>query len=417
MNNIRCVGPVRFTGRTRLGQDLRTCVAAGRRFGWAGVQCHRPDPQQCQSTCPVVFCPPAQDLGDQNPMPRLPTHRQRATSAPARLIDVAARAGVSRATASKVLLGTGGPNTRVSDDTAQRVRSAAARLGYHPNRIAQQLKGARSGLLGLVIGFGSSAVLNDRVIQFERIACERGYRLFPGHAHGDSQRAAEYIQDLLSRGIEALIAVHFGPHHLDHLLQTQPACPVVFQCQVPVPGHPYVLLDRAAGIAAAVHHLAQRGRERIGILSHDAGPAVEPRLQGYCRAHAQLGRKVDRRLQWLNVAPYPQQTNYNRVIDELILDAGADAVLANNDLAGVLLLKALRRRGLRVPEDVAVVGFDNLDVAAAAEPELTSIDQCNIEVASRTIDYALQLAQGADPAALPPVLVQPELVVRASSGG
>lgn len=331
-----------------------------------------------------------------------------------RLLDVAEAAGVSKATAAKVLLGTGGKNTRVSENVARQVREAAAELDYRPNQTARQLAGIRSQTLGLLIHHGNSPIVAERVFMMEEIASYAGYRMMIAHAHASEERVRRYLADFSSRGIDGIIALNFEAGDTSLCEEMRSGPPVVFQSTRPVDGPRFgwVRLDRAAGIRMAMDHLVtERNRRQLGIVlnSHTTAYDIE-RLDGFRR-----GLAVHRLpLRGERILAMDAVFDYSAVIRRLVDEQKVDAIIAASDLIAVALIKQLKAAGLRVPEDVAVTGFDNRESAAAID--LTTIDQENKLVAEATIDLVVKLIeQGPLESSRREIVVSPRLVVRATT--
>lgn len=342
----------------------------------------------------------------------------------ARLVDVARKAKVSHATVAAALSGTGG-NTRISPETRQRIQRAAAELQYRPNPHAQQLRGVRSDVIGLIIGTDNAQVNFDRMAELERIGFERGHRFIIGLGRAEDQQATivKYARDFQMRSVAGMIWLHQSPRpsavdaasfaSLRH---------AVFLDRPLVEGAAAVRVDYADGIRQAVRHLVQRGRRRIGMALHtldqtrDWTPMTD-RLRGYREELSAQGFNLNEQLVWASEGPaMPSDEDIEHAVRVLVQGQQADAILANNDIWAVRLIKALKRHGQRVPEDVAVVGFDNLSLATACDPELTTIDQRHEEFAIAVMDlFREQLEAKRAGAAGRVVTIQPRLVVRASA--
>lgn len=336
---------------------------------------------------------------------------------PVRLVDVAASAGVSRAAASKVLLGTGGPNTRVAEDTRKRIQRVAEQLGFRPNQIAQQLKGKRTQILGVIVGYGKASNLLYRLIDIEEFAYDRGYRVILGSANGDARRAAAHLNDFMGKGVDGVIALHVPQTFGDELFEQLRQCRhVVHQSMFSVSGGCCVMLDRAAGVADAVRHLADTGRRRIALALPGAkgDPSTLAKIQGYEAGLLACSLPHDPNLCSTDQAF--EAFDESGIVDELVARHHADAIIASNDKMAIRLIRTLKRQGFRVPQDVAIVGFDNAEVAALYDPSITSVDQCNDIVARATVDLLAQSI--ADDVPLRPEqsrVVKPKLVVREST--
>jgi len=338
---------------------------------------------------------------------------------PIRLQDVAQAAGVSRSTAAKVLLGTGGANTRVADATAERIRRTARKLNFRPNPIARQLSGIRSKTLGLIQDHGFSYITAHRIYLIEKNACDRGYRLMMGHAHANPRRIDEYIQDFTGRGVEGIIAIGFSPEAVERFWNARlRTCPVVFHGVVPVDipsdeAAANVMLDRASAIRQSVRHLVERGRRRIMLVVQEPDhPLMTERLRGYRQGLADAGMAFEPAL--VPAAMSHEVHALNRILESTILPANPDAIIMPGDSWAVEFIRQAPRLGVRVPQDIAIVGFDNSEAAAALD--LTSIDQENEKVAAMAVNMLLEMI---DHGPLPPdrrnVWIEPRLVVRDST--
>jgi DNA-binding LacI/PurR family transcriptional regulator len=337
-----------------------------------------------------------------------------------RLLDVAQAAGVSRVAAAHVLNGAGTASVRVSDTTRKRVEAVARKLGYRPNRAAQQLRGVPSGLVGVI--FDSQWPTNlQRLSALERAGIERGLRFIVGQVHGDARLSARYLDDFQDRGVEAILCI--VDLRRDYLAEIRP----LFQGRTNVVFHGRALaeeglcvrVDTADGIRQSIAHLADRGRKRIGLLmSHSGDEFMTYRQAGYAAEFAARGLAIDERLIWSaeSESGLPDPATLDRAIDELIVAQKADAVIAADDVWAVRLIQRLKARGLRVPDDVAVIGYDNLDLATVIEPPLTTVDQRHAAYCEAAIDLLLKVTQHEEVAPEDRTrVIRPELVVREST--
>ncbi|MFA5204187.1 MAG: LacI family DNA-binding transcriptional regulator [Lentisphaeria bacterium] len=351
-----------------------------------------------------------------------------------RLVDLARRAGVTPSVVSAVLGGRAGngPGTgtvRVGAETATRIRALAARLGYRPDAAAQALKGRASTVIGVLIGAESTPANYERLAAVERLADEHSHRLMIGQFHGDPARTADYLRDFRARGIAALLCFHNPAPRCDAPLRKlfreflAPGAPaagtargLVFQTYSPVRGAHVVDVDRAEGVRQAVAHLLARGRRRLALVLN-APPAADPlmadRWRGFTAGLAAAGLEPDPRRVWHGDGTFPPAPEQAAAAVQAVVDAGGtDAIIASNDIWAMALLRILRRRGIAVPDMVAVVGMDNLYAAALFDPALTTIGQNNTAFARAVLDLLLPPAGGAP---VPPgqqITVPPELVLR-----
>ena len=330
------------------------------------------------------------------------------------LESVAAEAGVSRATVSRVVNG----GHRVSPGTQRIVERAIQRLGYRPNRAARALATRRTDSVGLVIPEPTQHVFADPF--FPRLV--RGINdvlagddlqlvlLTPAKSAGE-ERLARYLTGGHLDGV-LLVSLH-GQDPLPALL-LQHGVPVVVGGRPP-DGVPvsFVDVDNVGGAHSAVGHLLDGGRRRIATLTGplDMAPSAD-RLDGYRSALAGAGIVADPSLE--ASGEFDQEVARNRTRELLDRHPDIDAIFAASDPMAAGALQALRLTGRRVPEDVAVVSFDDSSFAASSDPPLTSVRQPIEEMGREMSRLLTRMVTSRDRVARR-VILATELVVRASS--
>ena len=289
----------------------------------------------------------------------------------ATIADVAARAGVSTATVSRVLAGLG----RARPETRTRVLAAARELDYRPSEIARSLKRRSTQTLGLIITDIENPYFPQLVRSVEDASRAAGYSVLLCNAADDPEREASYLDLLVDRRVDGLIiaASSLGVRQAEWL--TAPPIPVVLvNTEAPEAGLPTITSDNAAGGRLAAEHLLAFGHHRFGYLMPPPrnvdGPA---RLAGVRAALHDAGCPDEA----LTVAQGDALVGGGEAaaIDLLERVPDTTAILAYNDLMAIGALRALRQSGRRVPSDASVVGFDDVPVAAYVEPALTTISQ------------------------------------------
>lgn len=349
------------------------------------------------------------------------TPRHKPTTATIR--DVARQAGASTAAVSAVLNGTGRSSIRVGPETRARITTAATELGYRPNPLARGLVTGRTGVLGLVFPYSGGFMGRDPFsTQVLLGACEEAvrerYNLMLHTAAGDDWNAADDDGALIDPLVDGLL-----------LVLPSPDSPVVRRCRHE--HFPYVALlydagedhtvycvncEERTGGRLATEHLISMERRRI---AHIAGgrhlPASLPRQQGYCDALAAAGIEPDPGL----IAPLnaPDNDPYRAMLALLDLppQRRPDALFAFNDVSAEAAMRAARDRGLRVPDDLAVVGYDDTWFAAMTDPRLTSVHMPIREMAMRAAKMLIAQVEGKEVGERQPVLPV-SLTVRDSSG-
>jgi len=338
------------------------------------------------------------------------------------LQDVATAGGVSRASVSHVLLGSGGKSIRVGQETSERIRELAQQMGYRPNRTAQQLAGTRSFVIGAIIDSRSPAVYFDRLAEMEHHASERGYRLIVGQSRGELKQLEEYASDFSSRGVDGVICMtHRYPGIAEQIAEIYSRLPnVVFIGRAAIERNDLncVTVDTAKGVSHAVAHLVEGGRKRIGLLLYTSdAPPILARADGYRAELLRLGFEVDEDL----IASVGSSADFepeflNDFVASMVRDRKVDALIGTDDRMAVLAIKQLHRLGCSVPEDVAIVGHDNTELSRLYEPAITSIEQKNEVVAREAINLLMKLIErGELTAAERNIVVCPKLIVRDSS--
>ena len=335
------------------------------------------------------------------------------------LSDIAVAAAVSRSAAARVLLGTGGEHVRVSAVTRQRIEAAARRLRYAPNRQAQQLRGVSSKTIGVILDSLNLPVMSQRLFALEGVASRGGYRLVVGRTHGQAETLQEYVADFTGRAVEAVLCLFDLAPGRDERAK---ACfgkfrKVVFHGRPAWTGGYAVRVNTEAAINDCVDHLIARGKKTLALAlgNFASDEFMQLRRSAFIKRLAKHGRKG---LVWdaASADCNPSPDILDRGITSMVRECRADAILASNDIWATRFMLQMQKDGLRVPEDVAVIGYDNLDIASVVSPALTTIDQCHDEYATTVLDLLLDVAAGRRIAADRRIrTIQPRLIIREST--
>lgn len=322
----------------------------------------------------------------------------------ATIVDVARAAEVSTGTVSHVLSGA----RYVRPETRARVEQAIGELGYRPSTIARALTSRRTKTVGMVVPDVTNPFFSDLIWQVERALTDSGYALIFGNSANDSERERRYLEGLLERQVDAAVLVVTAEADESLIRRVAAEVPAV-QVDREAVAADAVVGDNAAGTAAAVDHLVSLGHRRIALVNGDERlPTARERRAGFEAALARHGLSA--------VAHESGEFTLEsgRALAARALDAGPDAVLAGNDLIAMGVINAAAERGLRVPDDLSVVGYDDIAYAAFTSPPLTTVRQPGGEMGSETARLLLSRLDGHDG---PPrrVVVHPELVVRGST--
>jgi DNA-binding LacI/PurR family transcriptional regulator len=333
--------------------------------------------------------------------------------------EVAQLAGVSRATVSRALNG----SARVSAEVRERVHAAAAQLGYEPDVIAQSLVRQRSQVIAVSLfpegdelplaHLGQTAhyfylgVLEN----IEREAVSLGYDLLlPSHSRGKSPE--NYIRSLRTRRVAGCIVLHAVDSRIQALIHS--SIPTVFIDRVGQGSHAsYVKSDNIDGARQATEHLLALGHRRIAFLTgRTADLSGLERLLGCQQALAHAGVAPDSSL--------VRQSGWN--IDEayeatrILLAERRDftAIVAGNDFMAIGILRALTEHGLRVPDDVSLVGFDDVEFSQYTIPPLTTVGQDRVAMGCGAVQRLIAMIEGTGEPS--PLILPTQLIVRKSTG-
>jgi len=348
-----------------------------------------------------------------------------------RLVDIAKEAEVSVSVVSSVLNG-GRGNTRVAKDTADRILAIAERRNYRPSPTAQQLRGKRSNVFGLLVASAGDPLRSYLVEHLDEEAVRHGCQTLIGNTVVAPGRFEGCLDEFIARGVDGIFcAVHsVFPGDRAALLAR---CPnTVFYEDPGLPDATFVTVDQVAAGRVPAEHLLATGRRRLGFAIVDpAAPAHQERLRGVRAALAGRGVDADALAVYEGTPgcsgptrPDPRTMLWqtpddvlDEVIDRLVVGHRADAIVAHDDFLASALLRRLRARGLRVPRDVAVTGYLNHYLCDHVDPPLTSVDLRHQAAARAMVEAVQQMIAAGPPETRVrrPISISPMLAVRESA--
>jgi DNA-binding LacI/PurR family transcriptional regulator len=327
---------------------------------------------------------------------------------------VAKLAKVSTATVSRTING----SAKVSLATAERVHRAIEALNFYPDTNARALGSGRSNLFGLIISDITNPFFPELVKSFEDFAVANGQEVLIANTNYDAERMKLCVRRMLQRRVDGVAVItsemdgslvaSFSGRHI----------PLVFLDSVdPGPGVSCVRIDYTAGIDSAVDHLTHLGHRRIAFIS---GPMrlTSARIRYKAFMESSAREHLDRNPHLIEEGNHQVDGGHEAMKRVLASDATPTAVLASNDLTAIGAMGAITEAGLRVPEDISVVGFDDIQLSAFTTPPLSTVHLPRDEIARDAFNALLQAMQ---PGVTRPMqgkeyLIRPTFVARKSTG-
>ncbi|GAC1631137.1 MAG: transcriptional regulator DegA [Ktedonobacteraceae bacterium] len=325
---------------------------------------------------------------------------------PVSIYDIAREAGVSPSTVSRALE----DHPRIGVTTRKRIQELAKAMNYVPSTVAKSLAVNKTWSVGMVLPTISDPFMGRVVEGVEQVAIEAGFNVFTSTSQNDRQREIAVIKTLLKRRVDGIIVItsHFLEQYSEFSDHSK-APIVIINEQKPGETLHFVTIDDTYGGRLAAEHLLALGHRCIGYVGVANRPqSNQHRLQGYQDALTAAGIPLDPNL------VFTAQTIENHAQGgaaglEPLLAAGATAIFCYNDVAALGLLGACYKRGITIPDDLSVIGFDDIDLVAYTIPPLTTIRQPGFELGWQAMQMILKLLAGQQPANK---MVPVELVVR-----
>ena len=310
------------------------------------------------------------------------------------IYDIAKKAKVSPSTVSRALQ----DHPRIGAETKKRIRELAKEMDYVPSTVARSLIANQTWTIGMVLATIDDPFMGRVVEGVEHVAIEAGFNVFLSTSQNDRQREIAVIDTLQQRRVDGIIVI------ASHLFNQYPQyfdrskVPIVFiNEQKPGKSIHFVTVDDLHGARVAVEHLIALGHRRIGYMGVTNRPKSNRyRLKGYQKALQAAGIALDPALVFTSHT-VEEHISRGEASLEPLLTAGGTAVFCYNDITAIGLLSACYKRGLAVPGDLSVVGFDDIDIAAYTMPPLTTIRQPRFELGQRAMHMMLDLLDGKQP--------------------
>ncbi|OEE39915.1 substrate-binding domain-containing protein [Vibrio ordalii] len=324
--------------------------------------------------------------------------------------DIARLAGVSTSTVSHVI----NKSRYVSDEIAERVNKAAQDLNYAPSALARSLKMNRTRTIGMLVTTSTNPFFGEVVKGVERSCYHKGYNLILCNTEGDSQRMQASINTLLQKRVDGLLLMcsTLEGERID-VFERYPDIPVVVMDWGPMLFPSDKIQDNSLrGGYIAANYLIECGHKKIGCIT---GPLIrhqaQMRYEGYKRAVLEAGLEIYPN--WIVESDFECEGGYEAFNKMLAKGPLPSAIFVSNDMMAMGVINAANEKGIRIPEDLSLMGYDDIHIARFMSPALTTIHQPKYRLGKAAVDTLLARLENE---ALEPQIVQlePTLVVRKS---
>jgi len=331
------------------------------------------------------------------------------------IYDIAERLNLSASTVSRGLRN----HPAIRKETVARIQEMARKLHYQQNTFASSLRSNRSNTIGVILPRFESSFLSTVVSEIEKVIRDRGYNMLISQSFDSKKMEKENLETLFNNRVEGLL-INLSPEtdeltHLDIFLKK--GIPVVLFDRVssnPNCGCTTISIDNHQAGYDLTSHLISQGCKRIAYLGENITCRVfGERARGYMDAIAEYGLEVD---QNLIIQDHLNTETGSRVVDRILkMKKRPDGIFAGNDMAALSLMYELKKVGVRVPEDIAIAGFNNSYFSGVVEPALTTVNYPGIEMGRVAANSLLELLDQENQVALRNIKLKHELIVRDST--
>jgi DNA-binding LacI/PurR family transcriptional regulator len=327
----------------------------------------------------------------------------------ATMAEVAARAGVAKQTVSNVVSG-----KKVRPETLARVNEAIAELGYKPNLVARSLRTGSTATVGLFVPRVANAFYSEVVEEVENVLVGHGYNLLLATTRDDPDYTRAHLENLAGRSVDALLVAgdNAVEQQLPMLLEAAfPVALCAWEGDAPTT-LPVVSIDYEHAGFLAGRYLRDLGHRNVAVIADL--PAHSPRVRGLRRAFADDGLTIDDR-QVFACTRDDAAGGFAASSAALEADPDVTAIFATHDVLAVGAIEAVVRSGRRVPDDVSIVGFDDIAQVGQIKPALTTVTFPKREMAQQAVELLLRAVDSGRPPTNVLTLLRPTLTVRDSS--
>ena len=330
------------------------------------------------------------------------------------IYDIAREAGVSVATVSRVLTG----NARVSREKKEKIDSLIKKYDFKPNALAKSLRETKSRVIGMIMVDFTNPFYATMLSVCEREASSRGYSMIVSSTIGRAEMEEKYLDNMYEHRVAAIVKVgglvdRFIPDmkHIEHMNRIANSIPIVITGKADGADCYQVNIDEMRACELVMDYLLALGHKKIALVggSGEVRQTVEKRLK-YKQILQRSGIALNR--EFIVEGDYNDQSGYQEMKKLFELDIHPTAVIAINDFTAIGIIRAAFEMGLRIPQDISVVSFDDTFVTNICHPRLTSVSLEYEEFGKKLVDTAIDAVEGREPVRKQTIL--PRLIVRDS---
>ena len=325
--------------------------------------------------------------------------------------DVAEYSGVSTTTVSHVINKT----RHVNDSTREKVEQAMESLGYRPNILARSLRSGETKTIGLLVPDASNPYFAEIARQIEDLGYRQGYSVILGNSDDNPDKQKNYINTFIAKKVDGVILISTGSKASEFKPLTDNNIPIVLADRdVSLSLTDVVLLDNEKAGYEATKYLLELGHECIACITgkNELAPSML-RVKGYKKALKEFGIPFQNGL--IEMGDFRFKGGEMAMEKLLQRSCSPTAVFALNDMMAVGAMKAIMKAGLSIPDDISVIGFDNIQFASAVKPSLTTMAQPHNELSNKTVEMLIRRMSGENTGENQREILSAGLVIREST--
>ena len=336
-----------------------------------------------------------------------------------RMIDIAREAGVSRVAVGAVLTGAGNGKIGISKEVADKIQEIARKYHYYPNPVARMLNGKSGKVIGVLMDSMVPAVSFRLLEGLEREAAKKGYTIQIAEAHNDSRRLYDSYRIMKLHCVDGVICI--SHHYSDEdFAETERffsgVNDIVFVGGPVYAGHVHVSGDIEYGIRESAELLVSHNRKKVALLLHslDCHSQIQ-RKNGFLSVFPDGGDRVFT-LSEHELSEEEQAAAVKRFIKDVFIPGKFDGLLAVDDLTALKAIAFLQAHGIRIPQDVEIIGSDNDKFSEWLSPSLSTLDHSIGEIAQKTMEVLLQKIRNPEKVPEGQIEIRPTLIQRETTG-